>query len=111
LVLPLLFYSSFKHRGHTAVKVLLSIIAVSVCLSRIALGAHYPSDILVGIGLVFGVLPLVLFPVNKMLRKNNEYNGQFGRLDTPATLVDKSGFAIHVLSIISVPFIFELSAT
>jgi membrane-associated phospholipid phosphatase len=69
LVLPLLFYSSFKHRGQTAVKILLSIIAGSVCLSRIALGAHYLSDILAGIGLVFGVLPLVLFPVNKTLRK------------------------------------------
>ena len=69
LVLPFLFYAEYKGGVHTLVKCVLVFVASMVCFSRIFLGAHYLSDVLSGIGLVFICLPVSVMLSNKILRK------------------------------------------
>ena len=69
LVLPFLFYAEYKGRFHTLVKCILVFVALMICFSRIFLGAHYLSDVLSGIGLVFICLPVSAMLSNKILRK------------------------------------------
>jgi undecaprenyl-diphosphatase len=69
LVLPFLFYAGYNGRFHILVKCILVFVAAMVCFSRIFLGAHYLSDVLSGIGLVFLCLPLSAIVSNKILRK------------------------------------------
>ena len=69
LVLPFLFYAEYKGCFHTLVKCILVFVALMICFSRIFLGAHYLSDVLSGIGLVFICLPVSAMLGNKILRK------------------------------------------
>ena len=69
LVLPFLFYTEYKSRLHTMVKCMLAFIAIMVCFSRIFLGAHYLSDVLAGVGLVFLCLPVTVMFSNKIVKK------------------------------------------
>jgi undecaprenyl-diphosphatase len=69
LVLPFLFYAEYKGHFHTLVKCILVFVALMICFSRIFLGAHYLSDVLSGIGLVFICLPVSAMLSNKILRK------------------------------------------
>ncbi len=69
LVLPFLFYAEYKGRFHTLIKCILVFVALMICFSRIFLGAHYLSDVLSGIGLVFICLPVSAMLSNKILRK------------------------------------------
>ncbi|MHC4175712.1 MAG: phosphatase PAP2 family protein [Planctomycetota bacterium] len=69
LVLPFLFYAEYKGCFHTLVKCVLVFVALMICFSRIFLGAHYLSDVLSGIGLVFICLPISVMLSNKILRK------------------------------------------
>ncbi len=68
LALPFLFFGGYKGRGHTFVKVVLIFSASMVCVARIFLGAHYPSDILAGIGLVFLCLPVSVVLTNRITK-------------------------------------------
>jgi len=69
LVLPFLFYAEYKGRFHTLVKCILVFVVLMICFSRIFLGAHYLSDVLSGIGLVFIYLPVSVMLSNRILRK------------------------------------------
>lgn len=69
LVLPFLFFAGYRGRIHSLTKVILSVIALLVCLSRIVLGRHYPSDVLGGVGWVFLCLPISVLIANMLLRK------------------------------------------
>ncbi|MFC1477399.1 phosphatase PAP2 family protein [candidate division KSB1 bacterium] len=68
-VLPFIFYADYKKGLHTAVKYLLAVIALLVCISRIVLGAHYLSDVLAGAGLAFLCLQVSVLVSNKLLTK------------------------------------------
>jgi undecaprenyl-diphosphatase len=69
LALPFLLFIAAKNGWHRAVKVLLVILTLSVCYSRVLLGAHYLSDVLAGVGMALLCLPLVALLTNTMLRR------------------------------------------
>ena len=69
LVLPFLFFAGYKGLFHSFVKVILLFLALMVCFARIFLGAHYLSDVLSGIGLVFLCLPVSVMISNQIIKK------------------------------------------
>jgi membrane-associated phospholipid phosphatase len=54
------------------VKILLAIIVLGVCYSRVLLGAHYVSDVLAGVGMALICFPLVTLMNNKILSHMTE---------------------------------------
>jgi membrane-associated phospholipid phosphatase len=72
LALPFLLFIMAKDRWHKAVKVLLVVLALGVCYSRVMLGAHYLSDVLAGAGMALICVPLVTLLANKVLARMNE---------------------------------------
>ena len=69
LVLPFILLVSHTKNLHKGIKIVIGLIAVGVCFSRIVLGAHYLSDILAGIGMALVGLPLTMMFANMVLRK------------------------------------------
>jgi len=69
LVLPFILLVSHSKNLHKVIKILIGLIAVGVCFSRMVLGAHYVSDVLAGIGTAFIGLPLSMMFANMLLRK------------------------------------------
>jgi membrane-associated phospholipid phosphatase len=69
LVLPFILLVSHSKYLHRGMKILIGLIAVGVCFSRIVLGAHYVSDVLAGIGMAFIGLPLSMMFANMLLRR------------------------------------------
>jgi len=67
LVLPFLIMIPAKDNWHKGVKILLAILALGVCYSRVVLGAHYVSDVLAGIAMALICFPLVTLLSNKLL--------------------------------------------
>ena len=72
LVLPFLFLVSNSGKGDRAIKVLLSLVAGGVCLSRVVLGAHYVSDVLAGIGMALVGLPLTMLFAHMILKQSTQ---------------------------------------
>jgi undecaprenyl-diphosphatase len=69
LVLPFILLVSHSKNLHNGIKIVIGLIAVGVCFSRIVLGAHYVSDVLAGIGMALIGLPLSMMFANMLLRK------------------------------------------
>jgi membrane-associated phospholipid phosphatase len=69
LALPFLLFITAKDGWHKAVKLLLVILALGVCYSRVMLGAHYLSDVLAGAGIALICVPLVTFLTNRLLKR------------------------------------------
>jgi membrane-associated phospholipid phosphatase len=69
LALPFLVLLAAKDNWRKAVKVLLALIALAVCYSRVVLGAHYVSDVLAGIGMALICFPLVIPLNNKIMSR------------------------------------------
>lgn len=69
LALPFLLLITVKDHWHKGLKILLAIIVLGVCYSRVLLGAHYVSDVLAGAGMALICFPLVTLLSNKILRK------------------------------------------
>jgi len=69
LVLPFILLVSHSKNLHKGVKIVIGLIAVGVCFSRIVLGAHYVSDVLAGVGMALIGLPLSMMFANMLLRK------------------------------------------
>jgi undecaprenyl-diphosphatase len=69
LALPFLVFVTSRDILRNGVKILLVILALGVCYSRIVLGAHYLSDVLAGAGLALISLPPITFLNNKMLSR------------------------------------------
>jgi undecaprenyl-diphosphatase len=69
LILPFLLLVGNSKNIHKAVKIVIALIAVGICFSRIVLGAHYLSDVLAGIGMALVGLPLSMLFANLLLRK------------------------------------------
>jgi undecaprenyl-diphosphatase len=67
LVLPFLLLIPARDHWHSGVKLLLALIALAVCCSRVVLGAHYVSDVLAGIGMALTCLPLAILLSNRIL--------------------------------------------
>jgi len=72
LILPFLLLVSHSKSIHKAMKIVISLIGVGVCFSRIVLGAHYLSDVLAGIGMALVGLPLTMTFANMVLRKSSQ---------------------------------------
>lgn len=68
LVLPFILLVSHSKNLHKGIKIVIGLIAVGVCFSRIVLGAHYVSDVLAGMGMALVGLPLTMMFANMVLR-------------------------------------------
>lgn len=68
LILPFLLLVGNQKNMHKVFKIIITLIGVGVCFSRIALGAHYLSDVLAGIGTALVGLPLTMLFANMVLR-------------------------------------------
>ena len=69
LALPFLFLMPGKDRWHRWAKIVIVIIVIGVCYSRVLLGAHYVSDVLAGVGMALTCLPLAAMLSNMALRR------------------------------------------
>lgn len=69
LILPFLLLVNHSKGIHKGIKVVISLIGLGVCFSRISLGAHYLSDVLGGIGMALVGLPPTMLFANMVLRK------------------------------------------
>jgi len=70
LALPFLLFSSRKNIITLIFKILVLAVALLVCYSRIALQAHFLSDVLAGIGTALVFIPFSILFVNFLFRKN-----------------------------------------
>ena len=69
LILPFLLLVGNEKNLHKFLKIIILVLGIGVCFSRIALGAHYLSDVLAGIGMALVGLPLAMLFANMVLRK------------------------------------------
>lgn len=72
LILPFLLLVGNEKNLHKLLKIILIIMGLGVCFSRFALGAHYLSDVLAGIGMALVGLPLSMLFANMVLRKSTQ---------------------------------------
>jgi undecaprenyl-diphosphatase len=70
LAFPFLLFASRKNIITSIVKILVFTTALLVCYSRIALQAHFLSDVLAGIGTALFFIPLSVLFVNFSFRRN-----------------------------------------
>jgi len=68
LALPFLLLIPANNNWRKGVKVLLTMLAVGVCCSRVVLGVHYVSDVLAGAGMALICFPVVTHLSGRMLR-------------------------------------------
>ncbi len=69
LALPFLLSIAPKDKWHKWAKVLIAVIVMGVCYSRVLLGAHYVSDVLAGVGMALTCFPLATLLSNMALRR------------------------------------------
>lgn len=69
LALPFLLSIPGKDQWHKATKLLLVIIVLGVCYSRVLLGAHYVSDVLAGVGMALACFPPATLLTNVLLSR------------------------------------------
>lgn len=69
LILPFILLVGHSKGLHKAIKIVIALIGIGVCFSRVVLGAHYLSDVLAGIGTALIGLPLSMLFANVILRK------------------------------------------
>ena len=72
LILPFLLIVSNEKTIHKVIKIIITVIASGVCISRVILGAHYLSDVLAGIGMALIGLPLSMLFANMILHRAKE---------------------------------------
>jgi len=68
LALPFLLLMPARDNWRKGVKVVVTILAVGVCGSRVVLGVHYVSDVLAGAGMALICLPVATLLSRRMLR-------------------------------------------
>ena len=68
LALPFLLFVSGWRGGRGLVKCALAVVALSVCASRVVLGAHFLSDVTGGLAMALSGLPLAVWASNAILR-------------------------------------------
>ncbi len=94
LVLPYIIFASNKPKINKLLKVILLIVALMVCYSRIALQAHYLSDVLAGIGTAFIFLPISVTFANHLYRRKNIDYTELNKF------IKKMGFILILLTLI-----------
>ncbi|MEA3327454.1 MAG: phosphatase PAP2 family protein [Chloroflexota bacterium] len=72
LILPFILLVPNSKNLHKVIKIVITLIASGVCLSRIVLGAHYLSDFIAGIGMALICFPFSMMFANMILRKINQ---------------------------------------
>lgn len=72
LILPFLLMVSHRKALHKGIKILITLIALGICFSRVVLGAHYVSDVLAGIGTALIGFPLSTLFANMVLKKSTQ---------------------------------------
>ncbi len=70
LILPFILLVPSSNNLHKAIKIVITLIAGGVCFSRIALGAHYVSDIVAGIGMALIGLPFSMMFAHMVLKQS-----------------------------------------
>lgn len=69
LILPFLLFVHHRNSIHVGIKIVITVIAVLVSLSRVVLGAHYVGDVIAGIGNAVLWLPVSMLLANWLLEK------------------------------------------
>lgn len=69
LILPFLLLVTTSKNIHKVMKIVILLIASGICFSRIALGAHYFSDVIAGVGMAMIGFPFSLLFANMVLLK------------------------------------------
>lgn len=69
LAIPFVIFVSNVPSWNVLFKAVVLLAAISVGYARIFLGVHYPSDVLAGMGVAIGTLPLEVWAANKICRK------------------------------------------
>jgi membrane-associated phospholipid phosphatase len=72
LALPFIILVAARDRWQMGVKILLGILALGVCYSRVVLGAHYVSDVLAGMGWALTSFPVATLLTNQILGKMDQ---------------------------------------
>ena len=67
LTLPFLLFAAGGPGWRGIVKGALAVLALSVCVSRVVLGAHFPSDVLGGLAMALSGLPLAVLATRSIL--------------------------------------------
>jgi undecaprenyl-diphosphatase len=71
LALPFLVFVGGWRGGRGLVRCALVVLALSVCASRVVLGAHFPSDVTGGLAMALSGLPLAVWGSNLILDRMN----------------------------------------
>jgi len=69
LAIPFVIFMSNVPSWNLLFKAIVLLAAISVGYARIVLGVHYPSDVLAGMGVAIGTLPLEVWGANRICRK------------------------------------------
>jgi len=69
LILPFLVFLRKESRRVFLLKLVLVIVALTVCYSRIALGVHFLSDVLAGVGVALICFPAAVWAANAAITK------------------------------------------
>ena len=72
LAVPFILLAAHKSFGNKVVKVLVSLLALGVMVSRVILGAHYVSDVVAGMGMAFVGFPFTMLFANMVLQHVDE---------------------------------------
>ncbi len=69
LAIPFVVFVSNVSRWNVLFKAVVLLAAIAVGYARIVLGVHYVSDVLAGIAVAIGCLPLAVWPTNKICKR------------------------------------------
>ena len=69
LILPFVLLVPSSNWVHKTIKVVITLTAAGVCLSRTVLGAHYLSDVVAGVGMALIGLPFSILFANMILKR------------------------------------------
>lgn len=72
LAIPFVILVSNRTLANKVVKILVSLIALGVVISRVILGAHYVSDVVAGMGMAIMGLPFTMLFANMVLKQVDE---------------------------------------
>ena len=67
MAIPFILFAGYRGGIHTAVKCFLTILALSICFSRLFLAAHFFSDIIASMAVVSIGLPVAVYVSNRII--------------------------------------------
>ena len=69
LVIPFIFFAANTNKLHRPLKIIMIIVSLGVCFSRIMIGVHYVSDVVAGIGMAIIGFPFSMLFANMILKQ------------------------------------------